>query len=244
MDDFPAPGALPDPLPARSRGNGLPGKHFVPLLAVDARVTSDVLAALATASIPAYARPRSATTDDVFSDAERRADARSLLALRLPEVLSRSSSIDETKDTDDTEATDATFAEIVAHWDVPVASSAPPDTAPPDTAPPAEPAPTPRAAARPADSPTENTSDVTSDVDDDHYIPPPVPPLPRLAPVTRWALIGIFAGILALVLPLMIGLNAPGWMCAMAVAAIVGGGAVMVARMGNEPRDGDDGAVV
>ena len=39
MDDFPAPGALPDPLPARSRGNGLPGKHFVPLLAVDARVT-------------------------------------------------------------------------------------------------------------------------------------------------------------------------------------------------------------
>jgi hypothetical protein len=81
-------------------------------------------------------------------------------------------------------------------------------------------------------------------VDDDHYIPPPAPPLPPLAPVTRWALIGIFAGILALVLPLMIGLNAPGWMCGMAVAGIVGGGAVMIARMGNEPRDGDDGAVV
>jgi hypothetical protein len=224
MDDFPAPGAvpdpLPDPLPARSRGNGLPGKHFVPLLAVDARVTTDVLAALATASIAAYARPRSATTDEVYSDAGRRADARSLLAVRLPEVL-------PSDESDGTEETDATFAEIVANWDVaPVRPDLPATEAP----------------AKPAPEPANSAP--TAEVDEDHYIPPPAPPLPRLAPVTRWALIGIFAGILALVLPLMIGLNAPAWMCTIAVAAIVSGGAVMVARMGNDPHDGDDGAVV
>jgi hypothetical protein len=218
MDDFPAPGALPDPLPARSRGNGLPGKHFVPLLAVDARVTGDVLTALATASIAAYARPRTATTDEVYSDAGRRADARSLLANRLPEVLPPPS---ETDETDDTEVMDAAFAEIVAGWDAPAKAAAPPTPATSSSAP------------KPAVDP-----------DDDHYVPPPAPPLPRLATVTRWALIGIIAGVLALVLPLMIGLNAPVWTCAAAVVAIVGGGAVIVARMGNDPHDGDDGAVV
>ena len=216
MDDFPAPGALPDPLPARSRGNGLAGKHFVPLLAVDARVTSDVLSTLATASIAAYARPRTATTDEVYSDAHRRADARSLLAVRLPEVLPPPS------DADDTEHLDAAFSEIVAHWAAPARAAASPTTATPSTPP--------KAAA--------------VDPDNDHYVPPPAPPVPRLATVTRWALIGILAGVLALVLPLMIGLNAPAWTCAVAVVAIVGGGAVIVARMGNDPHDGDDGAVV
>jgi hypothetical protein len=218
MDDFPVPGALPDPLPARSRGNGLPGKHFVPLLAVDARVTGDVLTALATASIAAYARPRTATTDEVYSDAGRRADARSLLANRLPEVLPPPA---DTDDADDTEVMDAAFAEIVAGWDAPPKASDPP---------------------KPAASPSPPKPAVAPD--DDHYVPPPAPPLPRLATVTRWALMGVIAGVLALVLPLMIGLNAPVWTCAAAVVAIVGGGAVIVARMGNDPHDGDDGAVV
>jgi hypothetical protein len=237
MDDFPAPGALPDPLPARSRGNGLPGKHFVPLLAVDARVTGDVLTTLATASIAAYARPRTATTDEVYSDAGRRADARSLLAVRLPELLP------PTSDSDDTEDMDAAFAEIVAGWDAPAkAPSPPPAVTPPAVSPP----PT-SATASPSTPPTAAPSTPSKgavDPDSDHYVPPPTPPLPRLAPITRWALIGILVGILALVLPLMIGLNAPAWTCAAAVAAIVGGGAVIVARMGNEPHDGDDGAVV
>jgi hypothetical protein len=232
MDDFPAPGALPDPLPARSRGNGLPGKHFVPLLAVDARVTGDVLTALATASIAAYARPRTATTDEVYSDAGRRADARSLLATRLPEVLPRPS------DTDDTEVMDAAFAEIVAGWDAPAKASTP-------STPPTPPTPPKPAAAPPTATASQSTpSKGALDPDEDHYVPPPAPPLPRLATVTRWALIGIIAGVLALVLPLMIGLHAPFWTCAAAVVAIVGGGAVIVARMGNDPHDGDDGAVV
>lgn len=229
MDDFPAPGALPDPLPARSRGNGLPGKHFVPLLAVDARVTGDVLTTLAAASIAAYARPRTATTDEVYSDAGRRADARSLLAVRLPEVLPPPS---DTDDSNDTEVMDAAFAEIVAAWDAPAKAPTPP-------APAASPAPM---TASPSTRSAQSKRVV--DPDDDHYVPPPTPPLPRLAAVTRWALIGVIAGILALVLPLMIGLNAPVWTCAAAVVAIVGGGAVIVARMGNDPHDGDDGAVV
>jgi hypothetical protein len=107
--------------------------------------------------------------------------------------------------------------------------------------PPPPPAPAP---VDPVDPVNTKDTDDTDDTDGDHYIPPPAAPLPRLAPITRWALIGIFAGVLALVLPLMIGLHAPAWTCAAAVAAIIGGGAVMVARMGNEPHDGDDGAVV
>lgn len=231
MDDFPAPGALPDPLPdplpARSRGNGLPGKHFVPLLAVDARATTDVLATLATASIAAYARPRTATTDEVYSDAGRRADARSLLAVRLPEVLPPTSDGDQAAQ--DAEKTDAAFAEIVANWDPAAAETEPPATVAPAT---------------PAPDIAKSSDDSAPEIDEDHYVPPPAPPLPRLAPVTRWALIAVFAGIVALVLPLLIGLNAPAWLCTIAVAAIVGGGGVMIARMGNDPHDGDDGAVV
>lgn len=239
MDDFPAPGALPDPLPARSRGNGLPGKHFVPLLAVDARMTGDVLDALATASIAAYARPRTAMTDEVYSDAARRADARLLLAACLPDVLPAPSAADGSTGPDGTdgtaeaEATDAAFAEIVARWDAPVEPPSRLAATPPP--PPAQ---------VPVDTVETDDTVNTDDTDGDHYIPPPAAPLPRLAPITRWALIGIFAGVLALVLPLMIGLHAPAWTCAAAVAAIIGGGAVMVARMGNEPHDGDDGAVV
>ena len=231
MDDVPAPGALPDPLPSRSRGNGLSASTFVPLLTVDARLTGDVLATLATVAIAAYSRPRTATVDEVFSDAGRRADARSLLAVRLPEVLPPPSAADDV---------DATFAEIVAGWDLPVAPVGPPPAVSPET-PREAPVVRPVTDGRPAATPH---SDLVAD--DEHYVPPPAPPLPRLAPITRWALIGVTAGILALVLPVMIGLDLPVWTCALAVVAIVGGGAVMIARMGNGPRDlgGDDGAVV
>jgi hypothetical protein len=242
MDDQAASGALPDPFPARNRDNGLTAAAFLPLLVVDARLTADVLAMLATGSIAAFARPRSAGVDEVFSDAGRRADARSLLALRLPAALTAAaddpapaeaagrSGLDLDPDT-----VDAAFASIVAGWDLPPA---------PGHGEPAPPPPAVTEAPRVLRPPAPGRIPPV-DPAEDHYVPPPVPQLPPLAPITRWALIGITAGILALVLPVMIGLNLPVWTCAVAVLAIVGGGGVMIARMGG-PGDhgGDDGAVV
>ncbi|ABW11265.1 conserved hypothetical protein [Parafrankia sp. EAN1pec] len=84
--------------------------------------------------------------------------------------------------------------------------------------------------------------------DDDHYVPPPPPPVPKLRPVTRWALGSIALGVAILVVPTLIGLNHSRSQDVAGVLLILGGVGTLVARMGDRPPtdfDGpDDGAVV
>lgn len=84
--------------------------------------------------------------------------------------------------------------------------------------------------------------------DDDHYVPPPPPPVPKLRPVTRWALGSIALGVAILVVPALIGLNHSRSQDVAGVLLILGGVGTLVARMGDRPPtdfDGpDDGAVV
>ncbi|WP_051105595.1 hypothetical protein [Parafrankia discariae] len=84
--------------------------------------------------------------------------------------------------------------------------------------------------------------------DDDHYVPPPPPPVPKLRPVTRWALGSIALGVAILVVPTLIGLNQSRSQDVAGVLLILGGVGTLVARMGDRPPtdfDGpDDGAVV
>jgi hypothetical protein len=81
---------------------------------------------------------------------------------------------------------------------------------------------------------------------DDHYIPPPPPPLPVLDPVAKGAWAALFGGPAYLLTATMTGWAMPGWATFGAVAAFVGGFAVIVMRMGDRPSGSgpDNGAVL
>jgi hypothetical protein len=82
---------------------------------------------------------------------------------------------------------------------------------------------------------------------DDHYVPPPAPPLPKLEPVTKGAWLALFGGPLYLIIATIVGWTVSGLAAFLAVAAFVGGFAVLVLRMDSGPpkdRGPDDGAVV
>jgi hypothetical protein len=84
--------------------------------------------------------------------------------------------------------------------------------------------------------------------EDQHYIPPPAPPLPKLEPVTKGAWLALFGGPAYLVIATVAGWGVSSLAAFLAVAAFVGGFAVLVLRMDSgPPKDrgpDDDGAVV
>lgn len=82
---------------------------------------------------------------------------------------------------------------------------------------------------------------------DDRYIPPPIPPLPKLDPVARGAWTALFGGPAYLFLATMLSWQVPGWAELGAIVAFVAGFTILVVRLGDGPskRDGpDQGAVV
>jgi len=88
---------------------------------------------------------------------------------------------------------------------------------------------------------------IPDDPEDEHYIPPPAPPLPKLEPVTKGAWLALFGGPLYLIIATAAGWTVSGLAAFLAVAAFVGGFAVLVLRMDSGPpkdRGPDDGAVV
>jgi hypothetical protein len=85
------------------------------------------------------------------------------------------------------------------------------------------------------------------DDEDDHFIPPPPPPLPALDPVAKGAWTALFGGPAYLLVATTAGWVVPGWATFGAVAAFVGGFAVVIIRMGDKPSRGsgpDNGAVL
>jgi hypothetical protein len=83
--------------------------------------------------------------------------------------------------------------------------------------------------------------------EDDHYVPPPAPPLPKLEPVTKGAWLALFGGPLYLIIATVAGWTISGLAAFLAVAAFVGGFALLVLRMDSGPpkdRGPDDGAIV
>jgi hypothetical protein len=82
---------------------------------------------------------------------------------------------------------------------------------------------------------------------DDHYIPPHVPPLPKLDPVARGAWTALFGGPGYLFVATMLQWQVPAWAQGAAIVAFIAGFVVLVSRLGDGPsrRDGpDQGAVV
>ncbi|MDF1603028.1 hypothetical protein [Nocardioides sp. YIM 152315] len=91
-----------------------------------------------------------------------------------------------------------------------------------------------------ADDVVEEAADV-----DEGYVPPPPPPLPRLAPDRAVAWAGIFGSPAVLLVALILGIDLPSWLGYLLIGGFVGGFVYLVLRMPREPRDPwDDGAQV
>lgn len=235
-----------DPRRVRGRDNGLPASSYVPLVEVDPRVADAVLAVLATAGVAAYAAPSTGSAgaylevrlparpvDRVYVDAARRAQARAVLDAELPELAAALPSRE-----------DEAFAALVAAYDEePAQACWPAEEDVPDRRPP------PTVVIRPARPPGVAPPGEEEDPQDEgHYEPPPPPPLPRVHPVTRWALAAMGFGLVLLVAPTLLGLEHRTAVDVVGVACVVGAVATLVARMRDRPptdeRGPDDGAVV
>jgi hypothetical protein len=82
---------------------------------------------------------------------------------------------------------------------------------------------------------------------DERYVPPELPPQPKLDPVARGAWTALFGGPGYLFIATTLGWQVPGWAQMAAIIAFITGFVVLVSRLGDGPsrRDGpDQGAVV
>ncbi|GLZ10483.1 hypothetical protein Acsp04_07180 [Actinomadura sp. NBRC 104425] len=123
----------------------------------------------------------------------------------------------------------------------------PADAAGPASGGPAAPGPDaagPDAADPDAADPDAADPDAADPDDEGHFVPPPPPPLPNPDPLTKGAWAALVGGPLYLLVTVVMDWQVPGWAAFLAVAAFIGGFVTLVLRMGDEPRDPDDGAVV
>lgn len=82
--------------------------------------------------------------------------------------------------------------------------------------------------------------------DEDHYVPPEPPPLPKLRPLTIVALALIVIGVVLLIIPTLIGLDAR-IATPIALLSITSGGGMLLLRARQPPKDPnarDDGAQI
>ena len=143
---------------------------------------------------------------------------------------------------------DAAFAEIVADLEREGIGRTLPDLNDPPDEPGTPAAPSP---ARPAEPPQawrghDGDWDWSWSTEEEHYVPPEPPPLPRLRPLTIVALVLIVLGVVLLIIPTLIGLDAR-IATPIALLSITSGGGMLLLRARQSPRDPearDDGAQI
>jgi hypothetical protein len=254
------------------RANGLSADAYTPLIDLAPELADTMLTTLRDAGIAAYASEGEiaeppGSLDRLYVDATMEAAAEGILhdhlarlreqrsgsapapATGLPEIGAGSDGTASgtgaaTAERDE----DAIWAEIVASFDTAPEEGATPWPDQENLAPEAEPEGHDREGRLPTarliksadlDEPAEPPED-----DEGHYIPPVPPPLPSGDAVTRGAWLALIGGPLYLLLTVILGWEVPGWAAFTAVAAFIGGFVALVLRMGDDPRDTDDGAVV
>jgi hypothetical protein len=82
--------------------------------------------------------------------------------------------------------------------------------------------------------------------DEEHYVPPEPPPLPKLRPLTITALVLVILGVILLIVPTLIGLDAR-IATPIALLAVTCGGGMLLLRARQNPKDPDardDGAQI
>lgn len=229
------------------RENGLSADAYTPLIDLVPALADELLSVLGEAGIAAYALPGGAqeaerpggpdVLDHVHVDAERKEDAETLLH----DTVLHGRVAPERDD-------DAIFAEIVAGFgDTPDDYSWPDEDADDGPRDRTDRLPSARVvfagdAVRP--DAEDDAEEMLEEDEDAHFVPPPPPPLPTGDPTTRLAWMALVGGPLYILLTVVIGWEAPSWAAFLAVAAFIGGFVTLVLRMGDEPRDDDDGAVI
>jgi hypothetical protein len=225
------------------RSNGLTAADYAPLAVLASSVAADALLALRDAGVAAYAvqpedehaAPEHAT---LFADRTALERARAVVRELAPDALEPA----------DTPVVDeVAWQQIVSGFS---ATAAEPDqvaTAPDDDTPPAD-----RdeddAGPRPlVQSPTPDPHPLVRDDADEHFVPDPPWPSPRLDLVSRLAWAGVFGGPLLLLAAALVSWSPPGLVVLLCVLGFVGGMTTLVLRMKDRPPsdDGpDDGAVI
>jgi hypothetical protein len=250
------------------RDNGFVARHYVPLADLDPRLADAMLEALRAESIAAYIVPSAGSLggylevhmperprDRLWVDRQYHDRATTLLSVHSdrhaePTDIAAVSGIAAESETapaidiaSDNDSADDAWARIVAGFDLP-AYDRDPDGA----------SPVPRRIVRPveraSDPGTPSTAAPRDEYDplsilDEHFVPAPPPPLPRLRKGTRWALLTILLGV-ALIVGRSFSDSIPDAV-ALGVLAIVGGFIGLVAMMREDrpsDSDPDDGAVV
>ncbi|WP_344829827.1 hypothetical protein [Actinocorallia longicatena] len=238
------------------RENGLSADAYTPLIDLVPELADDLLAVLREAGIAAYALPGAGDEPDpldrVHCDLARKDEAEALLH---EHILGDRIAPGANATTVETPAPplddDAIFAEIVAGFgDTPTDVRWPDEEdirpeedgdSPDDRADTTGRMPTARVVFSADKSDVEEMPEPD---EDGHYEPPPPPPLPTGDPTTRLAWLCLIGGPAYILLTVLLNWEAPGWAAFLAVAAFIGGFVTLVLRMGDEPRDGDDGAVI
>lgn len=244
------------------RGNGLSAAAYSAVADVEPQLADVLLELFRDDGIAAYAAPaapRSAAdlslqrvrgaVDRVFVDSTARAQARVLLHERLPGLRAefRTEQVRVERDSDD----DAAWQAIVAGYD-----RAPTDPVPrwptsedlPEA--PHEARRTPREGEwpqEPAQDVRPQEASARRDAGAEGYQPPPPPPLPAVDGITRAAWSGVLGAPALLLLVTVAGVELPGGVVLLVLAAFVGGFVTLVARMKDRPPTDsgpDDGAVV
>jgi hypothetical protein len=223
------------------RDNGLDAALWSPLRDVDPRVGEHLLDVLEAAGIAAYLEPSadvgeytrtvflpSPPLDRLFVDRSRTAEARGVVDDNAPDAADTGGLETRGVRRDVPERNvdeDAEWAGIVAAFEAehgrPVVTGELSDAPPP----------------------APHEPDVL-DRPDEHFEPPPAPPLPVPGPTSLYAMLLVAGGLLLIGAPGVLGLSADIGLV-LGVAAIAGGVAMLVSRMRDRSADdGDDGAVV
>jgi hypothetical protein len=236
------------------RSNGLDAVLWFPLRDVDPRVGEHLLDVLEVAGIAAYLEPSadvgpytrsvflpSPPTDRLYVDRARRGEAGALVDEHADElargpVPGRAAVRKELENAEAGEQPgdrldeDAEWARIVAAFEAengrPAADATLREAQPSTALPPA---------------PHEPE---VLDRPDEHFEPPPAPPLPAPSPSSLYAFLLVIAGVLLVGVPSLVGLSSDLGLL-VGVLFIAGGAALVVSRMRDRSvDDGDDGAVV
>ena len=218
------------PAPQGAMANAVPPPAaWTPLVEVDHRVSQPLLDILEDSDVAAYAEPRgqSAPVDRIHVDATMRDVAEMVVGAELPGLLAELGPAPDA----DLDPFDA----IVAGWDAVPESPSWPEAED----------------VRPARQPLvvePDLSTIRPVPEEEHYVPPPAPPVKWPAqPATRFAIAGIVLGLVALVVLPVIGHVPSQGIQVLGALSILAGLATLILRMRDTPSvdDGpDDGAVL